>query len=744
MLDDYKLNRSKEMLERASFHGLLDFSDPMDMSKFHGNVYADTRGMKVAEIRELAKHYGARKVPTGRMGAVRTLAAAYAGQIRANPAIEIECRTCRGEGGGMSSVDDTWTCPDCEGSGIESVDMHEYEIYQDGISIGTVTSYSESAALYDAPDMLKGGVDWDADLEVKKISSNPAGQIERLEIHDSSMPSGLFKSQKREVRGYSDGGKWFYEDGTPIETKGVRVTMIKGYRDNPSDLSFKDWANEEMQEHQHRSNPSVYESQIRDPEMKPKKVGTRIAKVLRTIKPKPTKVTVRKVDAGWPRGWDYSVYVVVDVQLKGKSEPTGIAFNINVAEDEASGTANADRIGIVSTARSRDPNDVIERLSRDVRDHFSAIMSNPYGDDRKEITPGGHCHCGADLPDVYADEIPYEFCSAKCKRESKSRNPYGSFARGGSPFTAKGKRMEEAIAKKGSAEAAPAVVYSAAQRGVPGLVRKKWASEHGYPPEGMTGNPMYRDWQTSLVAAADRLKGEGWKEEEDRFTKGTTGERRHFHADRGALEISKDPYGSWSMYEAGSPIAIYSQPDLAALVDQVLGVDTYGPSGSRHRANPSEIHFDGSEPKLSESKTVEFLEGSLGMNGRDAKIAAGMMSESEDGKTVWGERHGREYRMGDSDILRWINDHADDGHGMHGVEAIYEDDEGEISYGHGSILAEYINTGDMYSPTVLVESVGPSKFYLTTLGDWRGKIERENTTEPDCGCGNGWSCEVCR
>jgi hypothetical protein len=50
--------------------------------------------------------------------------------------------------------------------------------------------------------------------------------MERLEIQDAK--------GSHEVKGYLDGRVWFYEDGTPIETGSTVVTMIKGYRDNPS------------------------------------------------------------------------------------------------------------------------------------------------------------------------------------------------------------------------------------------------------------------------------------------------------------------------------------------------------------------------------------------------------------------------------------------------------------------------------------------------------------------------------
>jgi hypothetical protein len=48
-------------------------------------------------------------------------------------------------------------------------------------------------------------------------------------------------------------------------------------------------------------------------------------------------------------------------------------------------------------------------------------------------------------------------------------------------MTAKGKRMYEKVKEGGTAYAPSAVVYGAAKRGEKGLVKKKWAKEHGYP-----------------------------------------------------------------------------------------------------------------------------------------------------------------------------------------------------------------------------------------------------------------------
>ena len=69
---------------------LLDLSDPEDRASFRAAVGYATLGLKVGGIRELAKHYGAMKVPTSRTAAARALADAY---------IEVEKRRAAWRGG---------------------------------------------------------------------------------------------------------------------------------------------------------------------------------------------------------------------------------------------------------------------------------------------------------------------------------------------------------------------------------------------------------------------------------------------------------------------------------------------------------------------------------------------------------------------------------------------------------------------------------------------------------------------
>ena len=52
----------------------------------------------------------------------------------------------------------------------------------------------------------------------------------------------------------------------------------------------------------------------------------------------------------------------------------------------------------------------------------------------------------------------------------------------------------------------------------------------------------------------------------------------------------------------------------------------------------------------------------------------------------------------------------------HGVEAIHNERSYVDSY-HGDIIATYLNTGDTYATTVLLES-STGRFVVTSYGDW--------------------------
>lgn len=235
-------------------------------------------------------------------------------------------------------------------------------------------------------------------------------------------------------------------------------------------------------------------------------------------------------------------------------------------------------------------------------------------------------------------------------------------------MTAKGRRMEEKIAEKGSAEAASAVVYSAAKRGVPGLVKREWAREHGYPKP----NPVY----TYNEAYAEIL---------DAGFRPIPGSAR-YENDAGQLAriVPLSEYDDTFSIEVGAP------PHEQRAYHGVV------PTG-----NPSEIHFDGEEV-VSPKSAVDYIE-SLGVKRDDAGSIAADMQD-------------RENMVGDFpshiSILREINDLS----GGYGVESFLDD--------NGILLVEYVEMGDLYTPTVIYDW-NTNRFYLSTLGDWREKYERE-------------------
>lgn len=90
------------------------------------------------------------------------------------------------------------------------------------------------------------------------------------------------------------------------------------------------------------------------------------------------------------------------------------------------------------------------------------------------------------------EEVPYWQVERVMKTLSweEKRKPLRNPTTG---MTAKGRRMEREIAKRGSAYAPSAVVYGKAKsKPGTGLVTKKWASEHGYP-DPTRKNPVYSD-----------------------------------------------------------------------------------------------------------------------------------------------------------------------------------------------------------------------------------------------------------
>jgi hypothetical protein len=120
--------------------------------------------------------------------------------------------------------------------------------------------------------------------------------------------------------------------------------------------------------------------------------------------------------------------------------------------------------------------------------------------------------------------------------------------------------------------------------------------------------------------------------------------------------------------------------------------------------------------RISDERAAEWLVENLGLSGENALEAAHEMSE-------W-EKHGAFDPEG---ILQRINKDADEGHGLHGVESWFVDDNGELnsrSGGDGRVIASYINTGDIYAPTVLYD-YDDDKFFLISWGDWVERWERK-------------------
>lgn len=68
--------------------------------------------------------------------------------------------------------------------------------------------------------------------------------------------------------------------------------------------------------------------------------------------------------------------------------------------------------------------------------------------------------------------------------------------------------------------------------------------------------------------------------------------------------------------------------------------------------------------------------------------------------------------------------------GGFGTEVIRSEDAWDSYY--GDIVAEYVNTGDAYTATV-VHDIGEDELYLTTYGDWLQAWEHEKEQEKEEG-----------
>lgn len=93
------------------------------------------------------------------------------------------------------------------------------------------------------------------------------------------------------------------------------------------------------------------------------------------------------------------------------------------------------------------------------------------------------------------------------------------------PFTAKGNRMMRHIEERSTPSIAAATIYSAAKRGTPGLVKKKWAKEHGYPAKNPAANDFQEGaakalWASLFMTELELLKEDGYEELADELDAG--------------------------------------------------------------------------------------------------------------------------------------------------------------------------------------------------------------------------------
>ena len=74
-------------------------------------------------------------------------------------------------------------------------------------------------------------------------------------------------------------------------------------------------------------------------------------------------------------------------------------------------------------------------------------------------------------------------------------------------------------------------------------------------------------------------------------------------------------------------------------------------------------------------------------------------------------------------VMCALNDVLD----CHGVEPIRAEDAWVDNY-HGDIVASYINTGDTYAETVVLDSA-TGEYHLTSYGDWVEALETKEAEE---------------
>ncbi len=110
---------------------------------------------------------------------------------------------------------------------------------------------------------------------------------------------------------------------------------------------------------------------VTDPNLKPKKLAARYVRELTKGLGKGAKVELQRASTTLPRSWDYGVFVETKITLPG-GDSTKAAFNLNVSQEESSGTAVLDYNfgGVIASVRFAKPEDVIRRLIGDTIEHL--------------------------------------------------------------------------------------------------------------------------------------------------------------------------------------------------------------------------------------------------------------------------------------------------------------------------------------------------------------------------------------
>jgi len=256
-------------------------------------------------------------------------------------------------------------------------------------------------------------------------------------------------------------------------------------------------------------------------------------------------------------------------------------------------------------------------------------------------------------------------------------------------MTAKGKRMERHIAESGSARAPSAVVYARAkEKEGTGLVKKKWAKEHGYPrPNGGRYQVVAENSEGILddAGSSDDLKeakrilgsraGYIFNRETWRLVhhQGLSPERVR-QTERSLKRLSR-PYtpsastgyrypGYESFYPEENPrpndsvrLKKWKQPDRIVEGASYRGREWYGPGGepletdgwyvqeiTEIERNPSVLVEPPStsyiEESVNDSAVKQFLKSKMGLSARAALKAAHGMVDIETGPSGYAKDYG--------------------------------------------------------------------------------------------------------